>query len=40
LLKNLPNEEELIGEKTAGDYVNNGKLFREFFEKNPEFIKM
>lgn len=39
-LKDLPEEEELIGEKTAGDYVNNGKLFREFFEKNPEFTKM
>ena len=40
LLKNLPNEGELIGEKTAEDYVNMGKLFREFFEKNPEFTKM
>jgi len=38
-LKNLPEEEEFIGEKTAGDYVNNGKDFREFFEKNPEFTK-
>jgi len=39
-LKDLLEEEELIGEKTAGDYVNNGKLFRVFFEKNPEFTKM
>ncbi len=38
-LKNLPEEDKLIGEKTAGDYVNNGKSFREFFEKNPEFTK-
>ncbi len=40
LLKNLPEEEELIGEKTAGDYVNNGKNFREFFEKNLELTKL
>ncbi|MFX0000106.1 MAG: gamma carbonic anhydrase family protein [Candidatus Hodarchaeota archaeon] len=39
LLKNLPEEEELIGEKTASDYVNNGLKFRKFFEKNPEFTK-
>lgn len=38
-LKNLPDEDELIGEKTAGDYIHNGIKFREFFEKNPEFIK-
>lgn len=37
LLKNFPEEEELIGEKTAGDYVNNGKKFKEFFQKNPEY---
>ena len=38
-LKNLPEEEEFIGEKTAGDYVSNGKAFREFFKKNPKFTK-
>ncbi|UCC21347.1 MAG: gamma carbonic anhydrase family protein [Promethearchaeota archaeon] len=38
-LKNLPKEEILIGEKTASDYANRGKNFREFFEKNPEFTK-
>jgi len=38
-LKALPEEEEFIGEKTAGDYVINGKDFREFFEKNPGFTK-
>lgn len=38
-LKKLPEEEEFIGEKTAGDYVNYGKDFKEFFEKNPEFTK-
>ncbi len=39
-LKNLPEEEEFIGEKTAGDYVKNGKSFREFFEKNPDFTRI
>jgi len=38
-LKNLPEEGEFIGEKTAGEYVNYGKDFREFFEKNSEFTK-
>ncbi len=38
-LKNLPEDEELIGEKTAGEYVENGKKFREFFEKNPDFTE-
>ena len=37
--KNLPEEEKLVGEKTSGEYANNGKFFREFFEKNPEFTK-
>jgi len=35
-LKNLPEKGELIGEKTAGDYVNRGKIYREFFEKSSE----
>ena len=39
-LKDLPEEEELIGEKTSGDYANKGKIFKKFFEKNPEFTKM
>ncbi|MFX1378373.1 MAG: gamma carbonic anhydrase family protein [Promethearchaeota archaeon] len=34
-LKNLPKEEEFIGEKTAGNYVKKGKYFREYFENNP-----
>ncbi|MFX1418265.1 MAG: gamma carbonic anhydrase family protein [Promethearchaeota archaeon] len=38
-LKNFPKEDKLIGEKTAGDYVNRGKIFREFFVKSPEFTK-
>ena len=36
-LKNLPEEEDFIGEKTAGDYANHGKDFTKFFDKNPEF---
>jgi len=40
LLKNLPEEEEFIGAKNAGDYANNGKKFREFFEENPESTKL
>lgn len=40
LLKNLPEEEKLVGEKTAGEYANNGKFFREFFEKNPKLSKL
>jgi len=39
-LKNLPEDDKLIGEKTAGEYVEMGKKFREFFEKNPEFIQL
>jgi len=39
-LKNLPKDEEFISEKTAGNYVQNGKKFREFFEKNPKFTQL
>jgi carbonic anhydrase/acetyltransferase-like protein (isoleucine patch superfamily) len=40
-LKAFPEtQEELIGEKTAGDYVNRGKNFRAFFYKNPEYTKI
>ena len=37
--KQLPAEGELIGTKTTGSYVENGKIFKEFFEKNPEYSK-
>ncbi|MFX0141570.1 MAG: gamma carbonic anhydrase family protein [Candidatus Hodarchaeota archaeon] len=39
-LKNLPEGEELIGTKTAVEYANNGKKFREFFKENPELAKL
>ncbi|MFW9969887.1 MAG: gamma carbonic anhydrase family protein [Candidatus Odinarchaeota archaeon] len=38
-LKNLP-EKEFIGEKTAGDYVQRGKKYKEFFKRSPEFMKL
>jgi carbonic anhydrase/acetyltransferase-like protein (isoleucine patch superfamily) len=38
-LKNLPEEEVFIGEKTSGNYVKRGKRFKEFFEKNPNYRK-
>ena len=37
--KQFPDEGELIGVKTTGEYVKNGEIFKEFFEKNPEFSK-
>jgi carbonic anhydrase/acetyltransferase-like protein (isoleucine patch superfamily) len=36
-LKDLPEEEGLIGRKTSGDYVERGKYYKVFFEVNPEF---
>jgi len=36
-LKNLKEEEQLVGEKTAGEYANKGKKFKEFFEEHPKF---
>ena len=40
LLKNLPEEEEFIGAKTASEYADNGKKFREFFQENLELTKL
>ena len=37
--KSLPVEDKLIGARTAGEYAKNGKSFKEFFEKNPEYTK-
>ncbi|MFX0105235.1 MAG: gamma carbonic anhydrase family protein [Candidatus Hodarchaeota archaeon] len=39
-LKNLREEEELIGAKTAFEYANNGKNFRDYFEENPKLAKL
>jgi carbonic anhydrase/acetyltransferase-like protein (isoleucine patch superfamily) len=36
--KQLPQTGKMIGAKTAGAYAENGKLFKEFFEKNPEYL--
>ncbi|MFX0002187.1 MAG: gamma carbonic anhydrase family protein [Candidatus Hermodarchaeota archaeon] len=38
-LKNLPEEGELIGEKTSANYVKHGKDYRKFFGENPDFAK-
>ncbi|MFW9988676.1 MAG: gamma carbonic anhydrase family protein [Candidatus Odinarchaeota archaeon] len=38
-LKDFPENEEFIAEKTANDYIINGQAFKEFFRKNPEFAK-
>lgn len=35
--KQLPETDKLEGAKTSGEYVKNGRDFKEFFEKNPEF---
>ena len=37
--KQLPEKGKLIGEKTTGEYVKNGRFFKEFFEKNPQYLE-
>jgi carbonic anhydrase/acetyltransferase-like protein (isoleucine patch superfamily) len=37
--KQLPSEGKVSGAKTSDMYANNGKKFREFFQKNPEFYR-
>ena len=37
--KTFPDEGPLIGSRTTGGYVENGRMFKEFFEKNPEHTK-
>ncbi|MFX1390513.1 MAG: gamma carbonic anhydrase family protein [Promethearchaeota archaeon] len=39
-LKNLPEDEVFVGEKTSGNYVSHGKKFKEFFNKYPDFLKL
>ncbi|MCZ2846169.1 MAG: gamma carbonic anhydrase family protein [Candidatus Bathyarchaeota archaeon] len=38
--KQLPPKGEMEGAKTSGEYANNGKLFKEFFEKNPKYSNL
>lgn len=38
--KQLPQTGKMEGAKTSGIYVENGKLFKEFFEKNPEYSNL
>jgi carbonic anhydrase/acetyltransferase-like protein (isoleucine patch superfamily) len=37
--KELPQKGKMQGAKTSGEYAKNGKFFKEFFEKNPEYSK-
>ncbi|MGQ4873322.1 MAG: gamma carbonic anhydrase family protein [Promethearchaeia archaeon] len=37
--KQLPESKKPIGMQTSGEYVKNGKVFKEFFEKNPQYLK-
>ncbi|MFW9771885.1 MAG: gamma carbonic anhydrase family protein [Promethearchaeota archaeon] len=37
--KELSQTGELIGKKTSVDYTRNGKLFKEFYSNNPEYLK-
>ena len=37
--KQLTDSTQLIGARTSGLYAKNGKDFKEFFEKNPEYTK-
>jgi carbonic anhydrase/acetyltransferase-like protein (isoleucine patch superfamily) len=36
--KNLPQKGKMEGEKTSEMYAENGKLYKAFFSKNPEFL--
>lgn len=38
--KTFPDEGPLIGQRTTGEYVENGKIFKDFFEKNPQYTKI
>lgn len=38
-LRNLPEEGALIGNKSSGVYVKNGKAFKKFFEQHPGYLK-
>jgi carbonic anhydrase/acetyltransferase-like protein (isoleucine patch superfamily) len=38
--KQLPQKGKMEGAKTSGEYAKNGKIFKEFFEKNPEYSNL
>ncbi|NHJ23558.1 MAG: gamma carbonic anhydrase family protein [Candidatus Lokiarchaeota archaeon] len=38
LKKSLPQKGKMEGEKTSEMYAENGKLYKDFFSKNPEFF--
>ena len=37
--KQLPQKGKMQGARTSGEYAKNGKMFKEFFEKNPNYSK-
>lgn len=37
--KELPQTGKLVGAKTSGEYAENGKTFKEFYSKNPQYFK-
>ncbi|MHA2288742.1 MAG: gamma carbonic anhydrase family protein [Promethearchaeota archaeon] len=38
--KQLPQKGKMEGAKTSGEYAKNGQMFKEFFEKNPNYSNL
>ena len=38
--KELPQKGVMEGAKTSGEYANNGSMFKEYFEKHPEYSNL
>lgn len=38
--KKLPQTDELVGVKTSLDYIENGKIFKEFYSDNPQYLNL
>jgi carbonic anhydrase/acetyltransferase-like protein (isoleucine patch superfamily) len=38
--KQLPQKGKMEGAKTSDEYAKNGKMFKEFFEKNPDYSNL
>ena len=38
--KQLPGAGKLVGERTSKEYAKNGKSYKEFFDKNPNLVKL